>query len=77
MAEPEEISLLDELRRLADADPFAPFTIVMASGERYDVDPTDTLAFARNVIYLFAHRKGLSLLRPNQITEAVVPGGAL
>ena len=36
MADREEISLLEEIQRLAEGDPFVPFAIVMASGHRYD-----------------------------------------
>ena len=75
MAEREEIPLTEELQRLAQADPFLPFVIVMASGERYEVSEADTLVIGRHVISLFSFRKAWNLLRPNQISEVVVPGG--
>jgi hypothetical protein len=76
MADQEEISLLDEIRRLADADPFVPFALVMASGGRHEITAGEVLTFGRNVVYVFGFRSGVSLLRPNQISEVIVPGGA-
>jgi hypothetical protein len=76
MADREETSLLDEIQRLADAEPFVPFAIVMASGGRYEITGADVVIFGRNVIYVFAPRTGVSMLRPNQLTEVIVPGGA-
>ena len=76
MAEPEEIPLTEELQRLAQADPFTPFVIIMASGERYEIGEADTLVLGRHVISLFSYRKAWYLLRPNQISEIAVPGGS-
>jgi hypothetical protein len=76
MADREEISLLEEIQRLAVQDPFMPFAIVMASGGSYEVGEADDLAFGRNVISLFVRRGPMYLLRPNQISEVIVPQGA-
>ena len=35
MAESEELSLLDEINRLATRDPFVPFVIVPRDGRRF------------------------------------------
>jgi hypothetical protein len=43
VADPDEISLIDEITELAEQTPFAPFAIVMASGYRYEVGPEDTV----------------------------------
>ena len=75
VAEREEISLLAEVQRLAANEPFVPFSIVMASGSRYDISEADVLAFGRNVISLFALRKATYLLRSSEISEVVIPGG--
>jgi hypothetical protein len=37
VADAEEISILGEIERLANRDHFAAFTIVMSSGEHYDI----------------------------------------
>ena len=76
MADREEISLLEEIQRLAEAEPFVPFAIVMASGGRYEIGEADDLAFGRNVISLFVRRGPTCLLRPNQISEVIVPASA-
>ena len=76
MADREEISLLEEIQRLAEGEPFVPFAIVMASGGRYEIGEGDIMGFGRNVIYVFARTSATYLLRPNQISEVVVTGGA-
>ncbi len=75
MAEPEEVSLLHEVQRLVDADPFGPFVIIMGSGGRYEISATDTVVIGRNAISIFPQSKGWYLLRPSQISEVAVPGG--
>ena len=72
MAEPEEISLLDEIRQLATAEPFVPFTIVMASGREYQIGPAVALSIGRSTITMALPRKGFHLLRISQISETSV-----
>jgi hypothetical protein len=73
MPEPEEISFKDEVSRLKNADPFVPFRIVMASGDKYEVSNPDLLAIGASVIHLF-HRNSnaYDILRVNQITSTEV-----
>ena len=52
----EELNFEDELRRLRYADPFVPFTVEMASGDRYEVNDPDTFAFGNDLIFIFRAR---------------------
>jgi hypothetical protein len=73
--QPEEISLLDEIARLALRDPFLPFAIVMGSGQRYDISARDTVAVARSVLMLMPRAGGYRLLRNALISEVIVSPG--
>jgi hypothetical protein len=74
LAEREEISIVEEIQRLASSDPFVPFSIVMGSGQRYDISEGDYIAFGRSVLMLMLHRRGASFLRQSQISEVNVSG---
>ena len=74
MAEPEEISLKDEIGRLAAADPFEPFVIVMVSGERYEIGARDGVAVTGGAIFIATYPAGSHLLRQSQISEVSIPG---
>ena len=66
MAEKEE-STRDTIIHFRRRDPFVPFRIVMASGDRYLVDEPDALAIATSQIHNYP-RSGLGIhLRLNQI----------
>jgi len=69
VAEHEEISIIDEIRRLAAAAPFVPFSITMASGHQYPIGPRDGLIIGNSTISVFLHRAGIHLLRQNHISE--------
>ena len=49
----EDLNFEDELARLVDARPFVPFTVVMASGDRYEVDDPHLVAFGNDMIFIF------------------------
>ena len=72
MADREEISLLEEIRRLAEDEPFVPFAVVMASGHRYDVSSRDGVMVGRSVIILMPHGRGNQMLRNAQISEIIL-----
>ena len=72
MADPDEISLIDEITKLAEQTPFAPFAIVMASGYRYEVGPEDTVIAGKSVLTLMRQAGGHDMLRSNQISEVSV-----
>ena len=77
MADREEISLLEEIQRLAEGDPFVPFAIVMASGHRYDISSRDGVMVGRSVIIVMPHGRGHQMLRNAQISEVILfPGDA-
>ena len=77
MADREEISLIEEIQRLAQGDPFVPFAIVMASGSRYDISSRDGVMVGRSVVILMPHRRGDQMLRNTQISEIILfPGDA-
>ncbi len=73
MADPEEISLKDELERLTEQEAFVPFAIVMVSGVRYEVRPGDVASVGRSVVSVFPRGGGYHLLRQSQISEVNVP----
>ena len=65
---PEEIDIRDELTRLLDQEPFEPLTLVMASGDRYEVSVPDEIVLGHHVITIVPRRRvGHSSLRYNQI----------
>lgn len=76
MADPEEISFVDEITKLVADEPFAAFTIVMASGQRYDVGSRDTVMAGKSVLMLMPRAGGHHLLRSNQISEVSVQAEA-
>jgi hypothetical protein len=67
MPEKEE-STLDTIRSLKRKDPFNPFRIVMASGDRYLIENPDALAIAASQLHYYP-RSGMGIhMRLNQIT---------
>jgi hypothetical protein len=73
MAEREE-STRDVIIHLRRRDPFVPFEIVMASGDRYVIDEPDALAIATSQLHYYP-RNGLGIhMRLNQIASVEEPG---
>lgn len=72
MAEPEEIALVDEIMKLVADEPFAAFTIVMASGQRNEVGSRDTIMAGKSVLMLMPRAGGHHMLRSSQISEVSV-----
>jgi hypothetical protein len=63
----KEETTLDTIRHLKRQDPFAPFGIVMASGDHYLIEDPDALAIARSQLHYYP-RSGLGIhLRTNQV----------
>ena len=52
----EELNFEDELIRAIKADPFVPFTVVMCSGDRYEVTDPLQIAFGSDVVFIFRPR---------------------
>ena len=69
---PEDIGIIEEIERLLDAEPFMPFKIVMASGDRYEVTGPRQLAIGKSVVGLFPPTQAHILLRQNQISSLEV-----
>ena len=68
MAEREE-SFRDMIIHLRRREPFIPFQIVMASGDRYVIDEPDALAIAASQVHYYP-RSGLGIhMRLNQVTS--------
>lgn len=49
----EELNFEEELSRLRNANPFVPFTVVMASGDRYEVNDPNIIAFGNDMLFIF------------------------
>ena len=68
MAEREE-STRDVIIHLRRREPFVPFWIVMASGDRYLIEEPDALAIATGQVHYYP-RSGMGIhLRLNQISS--------
>jgi hypothetical protein len=73
MAESEEISIIDEIERLSQAEAFRPFSIIMTSGTRYDIGEGHAVALGSSVITIASPNGTQQLLRQNQISELHIP----
>jgi hypothetical protein len=66
MADQDE-STIDTIKHLRRREPFTPFHIVMASGDRYLIENPDALAIASTQVHYYP-RTGMGVhLRINQI----------
>jgi Na+-translocating ferredoxin:NAD+ oxidoreductase RnfD subunit len=74
MAKPEEISINREIDALISAQPFQPFSIVMASGSKYEIAGNDAAAVGRTVITIYAFGGGKHLLQERRVSEVNIPG---
>lgn len=73
MPEKDE-STLDTIIHLKRQDPFMPFLIVMASGDRYRIENPDALAIAASQLHYYP-RSGMGVhLRMNQIVAVETVG---
>jgi hypothetical protein len=52
----EDLSFEEELTRACEADPFVPFTVVMCSGDRYEVTSPRQIAFGSDIVFIFRAR---------------------
>lgn len=74
MAERPDMSLIEEIDKLASRQQFVPFTIVTASGQQYAINEGDYVAVGRGIITIARRREGYQLLRQGHVTEISVPG---
>ena len=73
MADREEISFEEELRRALGQQPFHPFTIKLTSGDRYKVTDPWQVAIGTTTVVFMHPKRGASFLRKNQIVAVDVP----
>jgi len=67
-------SIVDTIIHLRRREPFMPFQIVMASGDRYLIDNPDALAVAASQVHYYP-RTGMGVhMRLNQIAAVEEPG---
>jgi hypothetical protein len=65
---------IDTITHLKRQEPFAPFIIVMASGDRYLIENPDALAIATSQLHYYP-RSGMGVhMRINQIVTIDVNG---
>ena len=71
----EELDIVGEIRRHLDREPFEPFVIVMASGDRYELEPDGVAAVMRSVMMIAPPRGGgHKLLRLSQFSSVEFSG---
>jgi hypothetical protein len=68
----EEISIIDELKRLIDRTPFQPYVITLSSGERFDITERHQVAVGTSVVIVLPPNQASIYLRSNQITSVQV-----
>jgi hypothetical protein len=61
----EDISFEGEIIKLLDADPFVPFSIIVTSGDRFEVADPHAVAVGANVVVVVEPREGISFFRKN------------
>jgi hypothetical protein len=67
-------STLDTITHLKRQDPFVPFLIVMASGDRYRVENPDALAIAASQLHYYP-QSGMGVhMRLNQVVAVETDG---
>ncbi len=70
MSDSEQIDVRTEVLKMLDKEPFVPFTIVMASGDRYEVADPHAAAVGQVAVVVVPPRgAGHSVLRLNQISS--------
>jgi hypothetical protein len=70
----EDVTTLDAIRDLKRRAPFAPFRIVMSSGDKYTVEDPDALAIGGSQVFYYPPRPGAGVhMRLNQIVAVEEP----
>ena len=60
--------MIESINELLDREPFQPFRIVTASGEKYEITNPRLVAVGRDQIFIFDHADHFVFIRNNQIT---------
>jgi hypothetical protein len=63
----EAINFDDEINKLLDRDPFVPFTIILTSGDRYEITGPRQIALGERVIVVVPPKSTHSFFRRNQV----------
>ncbi len=56
-----------EVQKLAHAEPFVPFTLVITSGDKYEVKDPGLFFVGDNIVYIVQRATGLAIFRRNRI----------
>jgi len=65
----ERLTVLDTIRELKNREPFAPFMIVLASGDRHAIEDADALAISSSQLHYYAPRSNRAVhMALNQIS---------
>ena len=57
----ERLTFIDTIRELKNREPFAPFVVVLASGDRHLIEDGDALAISSTQLHYFAPRSNRAL----------------
>jgi tRNA A37 threonylcarbamoyladenosine synthetase subunit TsaC/SUA5/YrdC len=76
MADEDRSTIVSNIRELKAREPFVPFNIVMASGDKYLIEYCDNLVEMKTeYFYAAPGSDSFVLLRMNQITAVERPNG--
>jgi hypothetical protein len=68
----EDLRFDSELNDLLDHEPFVPFVIIVASGDRYRVDSPRQIAVGESVVVILPPKSKMAFFRKNQIVGVEV-----
>jgi hypothetical protein len=75
MAADEKSHILNSIRELKDLEPFAPFAILVSSGNRYVIEaPANLVEMKSEFFYAYPGGEKWVLIRMNQIVAVETPG---
>jgi hypothetical protein len=57
----ENVNTVDTIRDLKNREPFTPFNIVMASGDRYRIEDPDALAIGTTQLFYYPRTSGVGV----------------
>ena len=63
----EDISITEEIEKALDRRPFQPFSIVVSSGDRYEVTGRHQVAVGKQVVIILPPDSTSVYLRTNQV----------
>ncbi len=72
----EDIAITDEIEKALDRQPFQPFSIVVASGDRYEVTGRHQVAVAKQVVIILPPDSTSIYVRANQLVAVEIAAPA-